>query len=127
MTESTCSCDEFKKALEASEKTGEQYFPAISTEEWETRFTPINFCPWCGKRVPEGARMSPYKDPTIVTRIREGGEPNKHFRALPPSCPNCGQEDVPLKNVWQRVFYATTDSLRVWTCTNCEYNAGVLK
>jgi hypothetical protein len=48
----TCTCDEFKKAL-VDGSGDDMYFPAISPdrEKYEIGCVPINFCPWCGKKV----------------------------------------------------------------------------
>ena len=63
-----------------------------------------------------------YKNPEIITRGREPGEPNKYFQERPFSCPNCGKEKA-----WILVLHKFTDDLVVWQCENCKYNAGVVK
>ena len=52
--EPTCTCDEFKNALEMG-SGDDMYFPAISVDEgkYQIGCVPINFCPWCGMNVPE--------------------------------------------------------------------------
>lgn len=76
-----CNCDEFKKALEAATDS-DWHFLAVSVNKgkYEIACIPINFCPWCGKRISEEV---PYNDPQIMARVRGDGEPNRHFKELP--------------------------------------------
>lgn len=54
MTENTCNCDEFKKALEKG-SGDDAYFAAIWSDKttYEIAGETINFCPWCGKNAPQ--------------------------------------------------------------------------
>ena len=57
MAEEYCNCDEFEKALE-EDSGSDAYGSAINLMNNGSYLigvtqTPVKFCPWCGKKVPE--------------------------------------------------------------------------